>query len=155
MSLKVLNYRHRLTIQECKVGQDVLFYNYDLEYNISAKIIKKGKKKVKILIEGDKQSWIYPEDLKPKRIEVRNDKDVPKELIEIMNYWYQKSLKYVPTGYWVMGAKIEFEFGNEYYEMRPPIGGQCDRWEHCLDEIANKLSDIGCTNIYYDKGYLD
>lgn len=92
----------------------------------------------------------------PKRIYYNNTEDIPDELREIMNIWWQLSEKTGDIGSCVMGAGFKFKYKNILYFMSAcsPWQGSCS-WEAHVDHIRGQLEKIGATEIYYDYGVLD
>lgn len=92
----------------------------------------------------------------PIRIYYNNTEDIPDELREIMNIWWQLSEKTGDIGSCVMGAGFKFKYKNILYFMSAcsPWQGSCS-WEAHVDHIRGQLEKIGATEIYYDYGVLD
>jgi hypothetical protein len=77
-------------------------------------------------------------------------------LKDIQAYWKRKSDAFGDVGSCVLGAGFEFTYKNKKYFMPPTSKWQGSiSWEHCKDEIRQKLEDIGCKNIYYHWGRMD
>lgn len=82
--------------------------------------------------------------------------DCPFELMNIMNKWYYLSSKTGDKGGCVIGAKMQFNYKGEDYDMAPasPWQGE-DSWTPHVEFVKKELESIGATNIYWDCGILD
>lgn len=97
----------------------------------------------------------YKEKLEPKII-ARWMEDVPAELKNIMDWWYEKSTETGDVGSCVIGAGFNLVYGGVPYFMCAcsPWQGNIS-WETHVDEVRQMLRDIGATDVYFDYGTMD
>ncbi|MGG1598515.1 hypothetical protein [Paenibacillus naphthalenovorans] len=89
--------------------------------------------------------WVNPRKL-----------NAPQEVIDVQLWWKQKAEAYGDKGSCVIGAGFEFKYEGEHYFMPPVSGWQgSGSWEHCKDEVQEKLEAIGAQDIRYHWGLID
>lgn len=91
-----------------------------------------------------------------KNISLRDKKDIPGELLEIMHNWYNLSLTVGDIGSCVIGAGFKFNYNDQDYFMHScsPYQGNLS-WENWIDEIQSSLKSIGASDINYEWGCMD
>lgn len=98
---------------------------------------------------------IVPEP-KEERVRIHFGDDVPSELQNIMDYWYEQSRQNGDKGSCVFGAGIGFTYAGCRYFMCAcsPWQGALS-WEIGINNVEQMLRDIGATDVTYDPGRSD
>lgn len=99
----------------------------------------------------------YTKYKKPKEtIRLYRNCDMPIQLKNIMDMWYELSKNTGDIGSCVLGAGFKFEWnGDEYFmSAQSPWQGSIS-WEKHIDVVKQALENIGATEIYYNWGRID